>query len=190
METETARRGLAAPERRPRLGCFEDLAEHPRWSGLEDEDHVGAPGSLSSGDFDGDGFTDFAIGARDADVTPGDDRAGAVHVVQGRAGLFPATNTLQDAATTIVGVLVDDQVNFGAAVAGVGDMDSDGFDDLLVGGPNHDAGQDPGESEVGAAGCSAVHRRASRPPMPVLQTSWSKVTRAGPLGRASPRWAT
>ena len=129
---------------------LEDLAEQPLWTGIADEDHVGAPGSLSSGDFDGDGFSDIAIGARDADLTPGDDRAGAVYVVHGRAGLFPATNTLQDADSTMFGVVVDDQVNFGAAVAGVGDMDGDGFEDLLVGGPNHDVGQDPGESEVGA----------------------------------------
>ena len=125
-----------------------DLAAHPRWSGLEDADHLGARGGISSGDFDGDGFSDLVVGAPGADVTFGDDRTGAVYVIGGRSGLFPVTNTLQDAGATIHGERIDNDVAFGAAVAGVGDMDGDGFDDLLVGAPAHDAAE--GVFEVGA----------------------------------------
>ena len=128
----------------------EPLETHARWDGLSDGDQLGARGSIGAADFNGDGLTDFAVGAVHADTTPGDDRAGAVYVISGRSGIFPTRNTLQDAGTQITGVLVDGVVEFGAAVAGVADADGDGFSDLFVGGPWHDISDQVGETELGA----------------------------------------
>jgi hypothetical protein len=76
------------------------------------------------GDLDGDGLPDFAVGARKSDEA-GED-AGAVYVYRGRRG-----GPLPEPATVLRGP--GSGALFGAALAGAGDLDGDGFPDLLVG---------------------------------------------------------
>lgn len=82
--------------------------------------------AASAGDGDGDGLPDLLIGAPFID----DESAGAAYLVFG-----PWTGDLSysDADASLIGVVHDDFA--GHAVAGVGDVDGDGWDDLLIGAP-------------------------------------------------------
>jgi len=75
-----------------------------------------------AGDLDGDGLADVAVGA------PATDRSvGRVHVFYGAETGFSTAPALSLAGLTSGGGV------FGHAVAGLGDGDGDGFDDLAVG---------------------------------------------------------
>ncbi|MBX9609489.1 MAG: hypothetical protein K2Y51_24990 [Gammaproteobacteria bacterium] len=100
-----------------------------------------APGDLSGvavsgvGDFNGDGFGDLVVGASGADVNG--NLSGASYVVFGQAsGFAPSINLSALNGSTgfrLEGVAHDDRSGF--AVSGAGDVNGDGFDDLLVGSP-------------------------------------------------------
>jgi hypothetical protein len=80
-------------------------------------------------DFNGDGFADAAVGARFADLSATD--AGAVFVHFGGPGID--TNP----PLALLGEAGDDW--FGNSVASAGDVNGDGFPDLIVGAPYNDA---------------------------------------------------
>ncbi len=84
------------------------------------------------GDVDGDGFDDFAIGSPYADHEGTNE--GAVFVYYG--GEAMDGGTLAAAPTILYGEADND--TFGTAVQGVGDVDGDGFPDLVVGAPDSD----------------------------------------------------
>jgi len=83
------------------------------------------------GDVDGDGFTDVFIGARGDD--DGGSDAGAAYLVYG-----PVTGDLSlvDADSKMIGEVSGDRA--GGAISGAGDLDEDGFADLLIGASNYD----------------------------------------------------
>jgi hypothetical protein len=84
------------------------------------------------GDVDGDGFGDVAVGA--PFFSHPDVYEGAVAIFYGAPGGFRALFTLLDSNQA--------EANLGASVAGAGDVNGDGFDDVIVGAPRYDAGQD------------------------------------------------
>jgi FG-GAP repeat/FG-GAP-like repeat/Fibronectin type III domain len=93
----------------------------------------------SAGDVNHDGKADLLIGAPNADAY-----AGAVYVVYGSASIanvnlatMPLTRGFR-----IAGAADGDFA--GTVVAGAGDIDGDGFDDILVGAPNADVGAEAG----------------------------------------------
>ena len=98
------------------------------------------------GDINGDGINDVLIGASQADVT-GLDRAGSSYVVFGRSSVdnndFPASFNLADLDGSngfrIDGVAGGDRS--GRAVAGAGDINGDGINDLLIGAATADVGK-------------------------------------------------
>ena len=95
----------------------------------------------SAGDVNGDGFDDLIVGTRYGDG-PADGRpyAGDSYVIFGKAGGFAATI---DLATITSGdgsqgfvLQGEDAFDFsGTSVASAGDVNGDGFDDLIVGAP-------------------------------------------------------
>lgn len=86
-----------------------------------------------AGDLNGDGFDDVIFGAPQADPTGS--RSGESYVVFGRAGGFPASMSPSDLDGTngfrLPGLASSE--NSGMAVAGVGDVNNDGIDDVVIG---------------------------------------------------------
>ncbi|RMD81168.1 MAG: hypothetical protein D6815_12450, partial [Candidatus Dadabacteria bacterium] len=104
---------------------------------LSDNDAFGS-GVAAIGDIDGNGVVDLAVGAP-ADDDGGSDR-GAVWVLRmTSAGTVLATQKISDTTGGFGGGLSNGD-RFGAAVAGVGDLDGDGIGDLAVGAPGDDDG--------------------------------------------------
>ena len=120
----------------------------------------------SAGDVNGDGFDDLIIGAPDADgpgAAPGTrPGAGDSYVVFGSGTGFPAAIDLVNVAAGIGGFVVhgadaDDQS--GSSVSSAGDINGDGFDDLIIGAYRADGpGTPPGTRNY--AGGSYVIRPA------------------------------
>ena len=104
-------------------------------------------GSVSAaGDVNGDGFGDFILGA--AANGEGGYNAGAAYVIFGKAdGVGPLDLAGLDPADgfKILGDAAYDRA--GLSVSAAGDVDGDGFDDMIVGAPGHD----PGAANAGAA---------------------------------------
>ncbi len=96
----------------------------------------------AAGDTDGDGYADFFVAAVQND--PQSWYAGAYYLWRGRSDGF-SFDTLGYADAVFEGEAVDDV--FEVAVAGAGDVNGDGRDDLLVGVEN----QDEGGTDAGAA---------------------------------------
>jgi len=106
------------------------LATSPDWLGKGEN-----PGDLfglavaGAGDVNGDGYDDVVVGARGYRV--GTDRVGRVYAYYGSpGGLSPSPGWMA----------TGDQDNsyFGMVVAGAGDVNGDGYDDVLVSAPYYD----------------------------------------------------
>ncbi|SON55493.1 Hemolysin, plasmid [Hartmannibacter diazotrophicus] len=133
-------------------GGFKIIGEEPR-------DEAGST-VANAGDINGDGYADLLITARgpyydDAFVTK-------VYVVFGGDDLSPAGGTIEladiaagNGGFEIVGGTASDQ--YGESVASAGDVNGDGFDDMIIGAPRaDDGGQNSGAAYVvfGADGLS------------------------------------
>jgi hypothetical protein len=95
-----------------------------------------------AGDVDGDGYDDVIVGAYRYDA--GDSGEGAAFIFLGSASGI-ASRDVADADAMIQGDQVDAEL--GISVAGAGDVDGDGYDDVIVGARGYDAG----ETDEGAA---------------------------------------
>ncbi len=96
----------------------------------QDNDFFGA--ALAVGDFDNDGADDLAIGAPGNDHD-GENDAGTVFIAYGANSGLPAGGH-QFLAQSDISTADEPNAEFGRALA-AGDIDGDGFDDLLVGAP-------------------------------------------------------
>ena len=97
----------------------------------------------NAGDFNGDGYADLVVGSHGVAYTTGLSFGGMVSLVYGRSS-FPSdidlfTNDMQDLKDGDFANILTEYAaqggNFGYDIAAVGDVNEDGFDDLLVGAP-------------------------------------------------------
>jgi len=91
-------------------------------------------GLAGIGDVNDDGVVDFAIGAPFNGEAASD--AGQVYVFFGTATGWPLTMGVADADATLLGENSGDEL--GVSIAGVGDVNGDHIDDLLLGAPTND----------------------------------------------------
>jgi hypothetical protein len=109
--------------------------------GENTDDQAGSSVSIAS-DVDGDGIDDLLVGARLDDTEASD--AGAAYIVR---GLTTGSLDLGTQAGKVLGANIDDWA--GSAVAGLGDVNDDGFGDMAVGAPFVDLGPDVTEWDAG-----------------------------------------
>jgi len=90
--------------------------------------------ALATGDFNGDGRADLAVGAPD-EMVNGENKAGAVNVIYGSSlGLRSTGNDLWTQDSTGIDNAAEENDCFGQALA-AGDFNNDGYDDLVIGVP-------------------------------------------------------
>lgn len=101
-----------------------------RFDGEVDFDNFGAE-VANAGDVNGDGTADLLIAAPQAENAFGVQQVGIVHVYSGVTlkRIYRLTGDLY-------------QGRFGSSMAGIGDIDADGFDDFLIGQPGNPFGAD------------------------------------------------
>ena len=102
---------------------------------LDNDDRFGSA-IAEIGDLDGDGITDLAVGAPNAD--DGVSNAGAVWILfMNEDGTVDSSEKISRIAGGFDGTIRADD-HFGAALAGIGDLNNDGIPDLAVGAPGKD----------------------------------------------------
>ena len=109
---------------------------------LNNDDRFGSA-IAAIGDIDNDGIRDLAVGIPNDD--DGSDNAGAVWILtlQTNGRVASGQKISQDEGGFDGNLSADDQ--FGAALAGIGDLDNDGVPDIAVGAPgDNDGGTDQG----------------------------------------------
>ncbi len=109
----------------------------------EDGDDEASWGLAVAGDVNGDGYDDLLVGAPGND--DGGDEAGQAYLLFGRAAGWATGASLSSADASFLGE--DEDAWAGFTVAGAGDVDGDGYDDLLVGAPHDgDAAYEAGQA--------------------------------------------
>ena len=102
--------------------------------GEEAYDNVGYHIS-TAGDFNGDGFDDFLISTPNMDEKGTD--AGKVYMVFGKESDWAMNFNLSDAECSFTGKTQSDKLH---VVSNAGDINMDGYDDILLGSPGNDDG--------------------------------------------------
>lgn len=136
--------------------------------GVDSLDRVGSAVG-SAGDVNGDGFDDLIVGAYNGDGASGSKaNSGETYVIFGKSS-WSATPTVNPTTLngttgfTLYGVDAGDQS--GKAVSGAGDVNGDGFSDLLIGAQNADVS---GNSKVDAGESYVVFGKANWSSTPSL----------------------
>jgi len=120
-------------------GSVAGLSSSPNWLAVGNQANAQFGASVASaGDVNGDGFSDVIVGAANFDNGQSDE--GAAFVYHGSASGLSALPNWRDEGNQA-------NANFGASVASAGDVNGDGFSDVIVGAPTFDNGQ----SDEGAA---------------------------------------
>lgn len=130
------------------LGAPSRESGNADWIDTVNQAHANLGNALAMGDFDGDGFSDLAVGAEAQDN--GQAEEGAAFVYMGHRDGLPSTaewaaDSDQSAAF------------FGHSIANAGDVNADGYEDLLVGASHWDHG------EINEGGVWCYHGSTSGP---------------------------
>ncbi|MEZ5443050.1 MAG: integrin alpha [Lysobacterales bacterium] len=139
-----------------------------RLDGVAERDHSGT-GVSGAGDVNADGINDLLIGAPSADPD-GRDSAGSCYVVFGRmTGFAPVINLSELDGSTgfrLDGAAAGDVIGSRSRVAGIGDFNGDGVDDLIIGAPGAEV-----EGRTGAGSSYVVFGRSTGGFPAVIQLS-------------------
>ncbi|MDY6834750.1 MAG: integrin alpha [Chloroflexota bacterium] len=95
----------------------------------EDENDCSGVSVASAGDVNGDGYDDILIGAA-CDEDGGDD-AGQTYLILGKASGWAMDTSLSSVDASFIGEYARDRSGWSVATAG--DMNGDGYDDILIG---------------------------------------------------------
>lgn len=110
--------------------------------------------TLESGDFDGDGYADLAIGTPDDNIAGNPSYSGFVHILYGGGSGLSHDQLWHQDSSGIKGV-AEYNDNFGDALA-AGDFDNDGYDDLAIG-----ATREKVDDVVGAGAVNVLYGSSS-----------------------------
>ena len=120
---------------------IDDFVNTPSWSAESNQAYADFGASVSTaGDVNGDGFSDVIAGAYLYDALGANDGAAIVYLGT-PTGLDPSTDWSASGG--------QDNANFGLSVSTAGDVNGDGYDDVIIGAPGYDdAGTDRGRAYV------------------------------------------
>ncbi|WP_406258261.1 FG-GAP repeat protein [Streptomyces nigra] len=144
---------------------------------------VATPAAAATGqysaDFNGDGYKDAVAPAPEASVG-GKWHAGAVGIVYGGPGGVGRTASVSQNSSDVPGS-AEEEDSFGAAVA-VGDVNKDGYSDLVVGSPYESVGDDESAGAVVIVWGSASGLKGAttvKDPAPTRHDNWGQALAIG-----------
>ena len=112
------------------FGAASGLSTLPSWTAESDQAYAGLGNSIASaGDVNGDGYDDVVVGA------PGYDNG---EENEGRAYLYLGSASGPSGTPSWAAESNQANVWYGASVASAGDVNGDGYDDVVIGAPGYD----------------------------------------------------
>jgi hypothetical protein len=129
-----------------------------------------------AGDINGDGYSDVIVGAyryRNFFAGVGNVEAGAAFIFLGSANGIVARGNPSNANSTFQGRRLEAWMGY--SVAGAGDIDDDGYADVIVGAPNYDVETNPESPAKRAGGAFIFYGSASGIPNGSSETADTKL---------------
>jgi hypothetical protein len=124
----------------------ETVGDHASFYGENASDYLGYRKSLGHADLDGDGNADLLMGTYGYDDSAGT-QVGASYVFYGSGTRWTGDTSLGDADFMIEGESADGDSAFGMETEGIGDVNGDGYDDMVSTAKYYDSP----EEDAGAA---------------------------------------